>query len=102
SVRPAVRSRLFPYTTLFRSPGGVAADLPDGWQEETLEVCGLVERGVGEYNDLLTDNPIWRERTVGVGVLTTEQALALGATGPIRSEEHTSELQSPDHLVCRP
>jgi NADH-quinone oxidoreductase subunit D len=64
-------------------PGGVAADLPDGWQEETLEVCRLVERGVGEYNELLSDNPIWRERTVGVGVLTTEQALALGATGPI-------------------
>jgi NADH-quinone oxidoreductase subunit D len=64
-------------------PGGVAADLPDGWQQETLDVCKLVERGVGEYNDLLSDNPIWRERTVGVGVLTTEQALSLGATGPI-------------------
>jgi NADH-quinone oxidoreductase subunit D len=64
-------------------PGGVAADLPDGWKEETLEVCDLVERGVSEYNELLTDNPIWRERTVGVGLITTEQALALGATGPI-------------------
>ena len=63
-------------------PGGVAADLPDGWQQETLELCELVERGVSEYNQLLTDNPIWRERTVGVGVLTTEEALALGATGP--------------------
>jgi NADH-quinone oxidoreductase subunit D len=64
-------------------PGGVAADLPDGWQEETLDVCRLVERGVSEYNELLSDNPIWRERTVGVGLLTTEQALSLGATGPI-------------------
>jgi NADH-quinone oxidoreductase subunit D len=64
-------------------PGGVAADLPDGWQHDTLELCSLVERGVGEYNELLTDNPIWRERTVGVGLITTEQALALGATGPI-------------------
>jgi NADH-quinone oxidoreductase subunit D len=64
-------------------PGGVAADLPDGWQQETLDVCKLVERGVGEYNELLSDNPIWRERTVGVGVLTTEQALSLGVTGPI-------------------
>jgi NADH-quinone oxidoreductase subunit D len=64
-------------------PGGVAADLPDGWQQQTLEVCDLVERGVSEYNQLLTDNPIWRERTVGVGVITTEEALALGATGPI-------------------
>ncbi|MET0628120.1 MAG: NADH dehydrogenase (quinone) subunit D [Acidimicrobiia bacterium] len=64
-------------------PGGVSADLPDGWREETLEVCDLVERGVGEYAELLTENPIFRERTVGVGVLTTDDALALGATGPI-------------------
>jgi NADH-quinone oxidoreductase subunit D len=67
----------------FIRPGGVAADLPDGWQEDTLEVCEQVEQGVSEYNELLSDNPIWRERTVGVGVLSTEDALALGATGPI-------------------
>ena len=64
-------------------PGGVAADLPDGWQDATLELCNVVERGVHDYNELLTDNPIWRERTVGVGVITTEEALALSATGPI-------------------
>ncbi|HEX5588262.1 MAG TPA: NADH dehydrogenase (quinone) subunit D [Acidimicrobiia bacterium] len=63
--------------------GGVSADLPDGWREETLEVCDLVERGVAEYAELLVENPIWRERTVGVGVITTDEALALGATGPI-------------------
>ncbi|HXY94879.1 MAG TPA: NADH-quinone oxidoreductase subunit D [Acidimicrobiia bacterium] len=67
----------------FIRPGGVAADLPDGWQEDVLELCDLVERGVNEYNELLSDNPIWRERTVGIGVLTTDEALALGATGPI-------------------
>ena len=67
----------------FIRPGGTAADLPDGWQDEVLELCDLVEVGVNDYNQLLTDNPIWRERTVGVGVLTTEEALALGATGPI-------------------
>jgi NADH-quinone oxidoreductase subunit D len=64
-------------------PGGVAADLPDGWEDDTLELCKIVERGVNEYNELLTDNPIWRERTMGVGVITTEEALALSATGPI-------------------
>ena len=63
--------------------GGVAADLPDGWREETLEVCDAVEHGVADYAELLTENPIFRERTVGVGVLTTDEALALGATGPI-------------------
>ncbi len=67
----------------FIRPGGVAADLPDGWEAATLELCDVVERGVAEYGELLTDNPIWRERTVGVGPITTEQALALGATGPI-------------------
>ena len=63
--------------------GGVAADLPDGWEDDVLGLCDLVEEGVAEYDELLTDNPIFRERTVGVGVITTEEALALGATGPI-------------------
>ena len=51
----------------------------------TCSTCAtLVERGRrASTTTLLTDNPIWRERTVGVGVITTEEALALGATGPI-------------------
>jgi NADH-quinone oxidoreductase subunit D len=67
----------------FIRPGGVAADLPDGWQDDILELCLQVERGVSEYDTLLSENPIWRERTVGVGVITTQEALALNATGPI-------------------
>ena len=68
----------------FIRPGGVAADLPDGWQDDVLELCELVERGRRRVRRrCCTDNPIWRERTVGVGVITTEEALALGATGPI-------------------
>src|SRR5690242_8243822 len=45
----------------FIRPGGVAADLPDGWQERVLELCETVEHGVGEYDELLSENPIWRE-----------------------------------------
>jgi NADH-quinone oxidoreductase subunit D len=67
----------------FIRPGGIAADLPDGWQEEVLTVCDIVEAGIAEYDSLLTQNPIWVERMVGVGTITTEQALALGVTGPI-------------------
>ena len=63
--------------------GGLAADLPDGWQDATLDVLALVENGVSQYETLLLDNPIWQERTVGIGKITTEEALALGATGPI-------------------
>ncbi len=67
----------------FVRPGGVAADLPDGWEDTCLDVCDLVERGIGEYDDLLTGNPIWLERMVGVGVITKDEALALSASGPI-------------------
>jgi|JRHI01.1.fsa_nt_gi NADH-quinone oxidoreductase subunit D len=64
-------------------PGGVAADLHDGWDIDVLDLCELVEEGVREYDELLTENPIWVERMVGVGVITSERALALGASGPI-------------------
>jgi NADH-quinone oxidoreductase subunit D len=64
-------------------PGGVAADLPAGWQERVLELCDTVERGIGEYDELLSENPIWRERTVGIGVITTEECLERSITGPI-------------------
>jgi NADH-quinone oxidoreductase subunit D len=67
----------------FVRPGGVVADLHDGWEEDTLELCDTVEKGASEYDELLTGNPIWQERTAGVGVITTEQSLALGVSGPI-------------------
>jgi NADH-quinone oxidoreductase subunit D len=67
----------------FIRPGGVAADLPDNWAEDVLELLEIVEKGVGEYAELLNENPIWVDRTVGVGAITTEEAIALGATGPI-------------------
>ncbi len=67
----------------FIRPGGVAADLPDGWQANALEVCETVEKGVAEYASLLNESPIWLERLVGVGVISTDDALALGVTGPI-------------------
>ena len=64
-------------------PGGVAADLPAGWQDDVMKVCDTVEAGVNDYDQLLSDNPIWRERTVGVGVISTEECLARSITGPI-------------------
>ena len=67
----------------FIRAGGVAADLPDGWQARALELCETVERGAREYEELLSENPIWRERTVGIGLITTEECLARSITGPI-------------------
>jgi len=81
--------RLFEYITGLRMncnyirPGGVAADLPDGWEQRVLDVCDLVAAGVADYDEMLTQNPIWLERTVGLGVITTEECLELSITGPI-------------------
>jgi NADH-quinone oxidoreductase subunit D len=63
--------------------GGVAADLPDGWHQHVLDTMDLVETGVADYDALLSQNPIWLERTVGIGAITTEECLALSITGPI-------------------
>ena len=64
-------------------PGGVAVDLPPGWRDDILEICDLIEPRLDEYDELLTGQPIFRQRTEGVGVITPEQAIALSATGPI-------------------
>jgi NADH-quinone oxidoreductase subunit D len=67
----------------FIRPGGVAADLPDGWRDAVLRVLDLTEPRLEEYDELLTGQPIYRDRLQGVGVITAEECLALGATGPI-------------------
>ncbi|HUA94994.1 MAG TPA: NADH-quinone oxidoreductase subunit D [Acidimicrobiales bacterium] len=64
-------------------PGGVAADLPDGWEDDVEVICETVLARTYEYDELLTGQPIFRERTEGVGNLSAETALALSATGPI-------------------
>ncbi len=64
-------------------PGGVAADLPDGWEDDVEIICDTVLERTYEYDELLTGQPIFRERTEAVGNITAEQAVALSATGPI-------------------
>jgi NADH-quinone oxidoreductase subunit D len=63
--------------------GGVAADLPPGWRDDVLRLLELIPPRLEEYDTLMTDQPIWRDRLQGVGVITAEEAMALGVTGPI-------------------
>jgi NADH-quinone oxidoreductase subunit D len=75
-------------------PGGVATDLPGGWRDELLRVLDPIPERLEEFDLLMTGQPIWRERLQGVGVLTAEEALALGATGPIlRSTGYAWDLR---------
>ena len=67
----------------FIRPGGLAADLPAGWRDDVLSILELLPPRLAEYDVLMTDQPIWRERLQGVGVITADEALALGTSGPI-------------------
>src|SRR5258708_23415709 len=89
-IRRPPRSTLFPYTTLFRSLDDVDADRLLAVQVRPRLARrdhrqGMPVVGGGDQDD------------VQVLLLEHLAVIAVGA----RSEEHTSELQSPDHLVCR-
>ena len=63
--------------------GGLVMDLPEGAEERIRAFLGLMPGRIREYEDLLSGNPIWRQRTVGVGVMATADLLSLGVTGPV-------------------
>ncbi|MFO7167117.1 MAG: NADH dehydrogenase (quinone) subunit D [Chloroflexota bacterium] len=68
-------------TSYFRV-GGLAYDVPAEFAPTVAEFLRIMPDRIDEYEDLLTGNPLWLERTQGVGVLTTEAALQYGVTGP--------------------
>ena len=75
-------------------PGGVAADLHDGWRDDLGELLELIEPRLDEYDVLMTGQPIWRERLQGVGAINADEALALSATGPLlRSTGYAWDLR---------
>lgn len=68
-------------TSYFR-PGGLWRDLPSGFEEAVRQFLRLFPDRIRQYESLLTDNPLYVDRTKGIGVISTEQALRIGLTGP--------------------
>ena len=62
--------------------GGLQYETYDGFEQETRRFCEDFRIKVDEYERLLTENRIWVGRTKGVGILTAQQAIDLGVTGP--------------------
>jgi NADH-quinone oxidoreductase subunit D len=62
--------------------GGVPFELPDGWVGRCSELVDAFPGHIDEYEELLTNNRIWKQRTIGVGVVTAEEAIEWGLTGP--------------------
>jgi len=63
--------------------GGLQYDLYDGFEQDCLKFCDYLPPKIDEYEQLLTKNRIWIDRTRGVGVLSAEDAVAYGVTGPV-------------------
>src|SRR5258708_16990118 len=85
-IRRPPRSTLFPYTTLFRS---------------AMPLGGLATLSVATRSSDNGRTVIRRDRDLVVAHVRRVGIRGRCARGHVRSEEHTSELQSPDHLVCR-
>jgi len=64
-------------------PGGLAQDLPSEAVTKIHEFVSFMPKRIDEYEDLLSGNTIWRERTQGVAYLDVTGCLALGITGPV-------------------
>lgn len=63
-------------------PGGLRGDAPEGWFERCKAVMDEFPYRIDEYETLIDQNPIWRERTQGIGIITAEECYALGVSGP--------------------
>src|SRR5258706_3682449 len=62
--------------------GGLPLDIPPGWDKKVLQFCEIMAGKLDEYEELLTHNRIWLERTTGIGVISRGEALALRLSGP--------------------
>jgi NADH-quinone oxidoreductase subunit D len=69
--------------TSFIRPGGLAEDFEPEWLEAVGKFLDVLPGRVDDYEALLTGNPLFKERTIGIGVLGAEDAIAMGVSGPM-------------------
>jgi len=92
------------FTTSYTRVGGLARDLPEGWLDELSKFLNEVEVNFDETEKLLTRNPIFLERTQDVGVISREDAIDFGLSGPnLRGSgvEHDVRRASPYMIYDR-
>lgn len=70
-------------TTSYTRVGGLAFDLPEGIEARIGQLVGEIRETIAKFRDSFLENPIFINRTKGVGVISREDALAYGITGPI-------------------
>jgi NADH-quinone oxidoreductase subunit D len=70
-------------THAFNIPGGVRNDVPEGFKDRCLRQIKYLQKRFKEYEDIFYNNPLFRQRTEGVAVLSKEDAIKLGVTGSV-------------------
>ncbi len=70
-------------THAYNIPGGVRNDMPEGFKDRCLNQIRYLQKRFKEYEDIFYNNPLFRQRTEGVAVLTKEDAIKLGVTGSV-------------------
>lgn len=68
--------------TSYYRVGGLWRDVPDDFEPAVRQFLSYMPNRIREYERLLKENPIWKDRTVGIGVISAEQAIAWSMTGP--------------------
>jgi NADH-quinone oxidoreductase subunit D len=69
--------------TTYIRPGGLWRDLPDGFETAIREILKVFPKRIKEYESLLTRNPLFRDRTIGIGPISVEDCIRQGVTGPV-------------------
>ena len=69
--------------TRYFQTGGLAEDIPRGFFPECKRFVGEMSDAIDKFETILTNQKIWLERTVGVGLLSADDAIALGQSGPV-------------------
>ena len=80
--------------------GGVVMDLPEDAPEKIREFLKVVPGRIHEYEELLTGNPIWRQRTIGIGRLSAHDCLEMGVTGPVLRSAGVARDLRKDEPYC--
>jgi NADH-quinone oxidoreductase subunit D len=68
--------------TTYIRPGGLWRDLPEGFEAAIREILKVFPGRIKQYEDLLTQNPLFRDRTIGIGRISAEDCIRMGLTGP--------------------
>ena len=89
------------FTTSYTRIGGVSRDTPPGWCDAVRKFLNEVVLNIGEVETLLTRNKIWVDRTKDVGVISKEEAIDFGLSGPnLRGSGVNYDLRKDQPYLC--